>query len=290
MQPPSGLCVLALSLLHAVALAEESGDRWIISSDVKHCVTSRLDQFLSNFSSGGPGACPYECANCLTDPLQCLVECTNREAACACSQALPEALDGLASCCEYIWDIFEGACRSAIRGLGETVVDQISHICSADAGELQAALEKEPGSLLVKTRATIEEGVTALISGMQAGAQHFPGTNSLMQSTPTPRSPSLVQSSSAEYVRDHGMGGACIGMIEDVEREHADGADESDSVPDLLVAASQISERASELLGKELPALAPVVHKALAVAWSEDGPGMDSNDVCEVILRHHDSL
>lgn len=289
MQQSSVLCALALALLSGPVLAEESGDKWIISSDVKHCVTSRMDEFLSNFSGGGVSACPYECANCLTDPLQCLVQCANKEAACACSQAIPQALDSLAACCEYIWDIFEGACRSAVRSLGETVVNQISNICSANQEELQAEMREAPGSLLVKTRTTLEEGVVALISGMQAGAVQHPGVDSLLELQSGPAASLAQEQGSDEYVGGHRMGAACVSLLDGIESEHAAGADEA-QVPDLRAAAEKISQRTSALLGRDLPELKTVVHRALAVAWSEDGPGMDSREVCEVILRHHDSL
>jgi len=286
MQQSSLVCAVVVALLSGPALAEATSEQWHINSDIKQCVRTRLDEFLANFSSGS-GACPYECANCLTDPLTCLTQCTNKAAACACSHDIPQALDSLATCCEYVWDILEGACHSAVRGLGETVVNQISHICMSSDEDLNAAME-QPGSLLVKTRSTVEEGAVAVISGLQAGAQQLPHAGSLLELA-SPTSAFLAQEGTAEYVDGHAMGSACLSMLEDVEREHAVVGEDGD-VPDLYQAAAQIAERASGLLGRQLPALTPAVHKALALAWSEDGPGMDSRDVCEMILKHHDSL
>mmetsp|Transcript_98903 Transcript_98903/g.304827 ORF Transcript_98903/g.304827 Transcript_98903/m.304827 type:complete len:86 (-) Transcript_98903:92-349(-) len=85
------------------------------------------------------------------------------------------------------------------------------------------------------------------------------------------------------------MGSACLNLMEEIESEHAAGS-AVDEVPDLLAVSGKIAARAASMLGREMPSLKAKVHKAIAVAWSEDGPGMDSRDVCEVVLRHHDSL
>jgi len=101
------------------------------------------------------------------------------------------------------------------------------------------------------------------------------------------------RSGASAYVSDHRMGAACVGLLEGMEREQASLAEqqgEMGEVPDLHAAASQIASRASGMLGAELPALQGQVHKAMTVAWTEDGPGLDADGICEVILKHHDSM
>eukprot|EP00413_Alexandrium_margalefii_P012605 CAMPEP_0204527802 /NCGR_PEP_ID=MMETSP0661-20131031/9178_1 /ASSEMBLY_ACC=CAM_ASM_000606 /TAXON_ID=109239 /ORGANISM="Alexandrium margalefi, Strain AMGDE01CS-322" /LENGTH=282 /DNA_ID=CAMNT_0051533733 /DNA_START=51 /DNA_END=899 /DNA_ORIENTATION=+ len=271
----------AILLLWSGPAAAEDGDELWMSS-VKECVVSRMDGFLDTL---GNTSCPNSCANCLSQPLQCLSECTNKQAACSCAAAIPQAVESLVGCCSLIWDIFASVCHQAVRGLASTVVDQITNICDA-SDPLNA-----PGSLLVKARTAMEEGTVAVVAGLQAGAKPLRGAKSLLDIEP--KAPAVAaleeETSTREYVSSHSMGGACLNMMDALESEHAvQGSGEE--VPDLLTAAQQIAERASDMLGREMPALRAQVHRAMAVAWSEAGPGMDGHDVCEMILRHHDGL
>mmetsp|Transcript_77619 Transcript_77619/g.240485 ORF Transcript_77619/g.240485 Transcript_77619/m.240485 type:complete len:283 (-) Transcript_77619:179-1027(-) len=279
----SGLVSVAAALLllsSGPAAAEDSEQLWM--SEVRACVTTRMDVFLDSL---GNSMCPHSCANCLTEPMQCITECTNRQAACACAAAIPQAADSLVGCCSLIWDIFAGVCKSAVHGLASTAVLTVGTICSA-SDDLNA-----PGSLLVKARTAMEEGTVAVIAGLQAGAKPLRGAKSLLDLKPeAPAAAALEEeTSNHEYVSSHSMGGACLGMMDTLESEHAVQGS-GDEVPDLLAAAQQIAKRASGMLGREMPALRAQVHRAMAVAWSEAGPGMDGHDVCEMILRHHDGL
>mmetsp|Transcript_32356 Transcript_32356/g.76760 ORF Transcript_32356/g.76760 Transcript_32356/m.76760 type:complete len:244 (+) Transcript_32356:116-847(+) len=242
MQKYAVACVVAVAIFSSPIAAEERADKWM--SQIKHCVHARLDAFSAEL---GNSSCPYECAHCFTEPLDCISSCANQQAACACAQEIPQALGSLQECCTEVWDIFADMCHSALESLEHAMVSTITHICDTDQAELDQALAAGPALA-------------------QANEQ-----------------------SSGEYVGSHRMGSACMSMLEDLESEHAAQVD-ADEMPNLLEAAEQIAQRASDMLGRESPALKAKVHKAMAVAWSEDGPGMDSRDVCEVILRHHDGL
>uniref|UniRef100_A0A7S4RM56 Uncharacterized protein n=1 Tax=Alexandrium monilatum TaxID=311494 RepID=A0A7S4RM56_9DINO len=278
---------VALALLGSPVAAAKSAERWPMSGDVRECVTTRLDRFMDTFSSSLN--CPHECADCFNDPMECLSSCANKEAACACSLAVPQVVGSLGDCCSELWDIFEGACRSAIEALGETVVNTISEICSSSDEDLAAEFKKTPGSLLVKTWTAVEQGAAGVISGLQAAGKTHPGAHALFELRAKPALALAEERSDEEYVRGHRMGGACLSLMEDIESEHAAGSAASE-VPDLLAVSGKIAERAASMLGREMPSLKAEVHKAMTVAWSEEGPGMDSRDVCEVVLRHHDGL
>merc|ERR1739848_575300 len=87
------------------------------------------------------------------------------------------------------------------------------------------------------------------------------------------------------YVGQHEMGTACLKMMEGIESEYAKHDEE---MPDLHAAAAKISERACGFMGRKLPGLKDKVHRAMTVAWSEQGPGMDVDEVCEVVLKYHE--
>jgi len=277
----------AVLLFTAALLSPTGAEQWQMS-EIKECVKTSLDGFLANFK--GSAACPETCGECLADPMACLTDCANNEAACGCAQAIPAAVDTVSECCSHVWGIFEGACRRGMDGLGRTVTKTIANICEAEE-ELSAAMAGQgPTVLLAKTKDAVQEGALAVLAGFEAAAANHPGAGALLELMPQKAGAKEEeqQQTAAAFVESHSMGSACLGMLEAIESEHAATA-ESD-MPDLRAAAVQIAESAAGFLGKDLPSLIDKVHKAMAVTWSEEGPGMDAEGICEVILRHHDSL
>mmetsp|Transcript_106586 Transcript_106586/g.311583 ORF Transcript_106586/g.311583 Transcript_106586/m.311583 type:complete len:214 (-) Transcript_106586:345-986(-) len=183
MQRCAGLCTLAaVAALCGGAGAEQlfAEEQWSVS-EIKDCVAERLDVFLADFRLGSE-TCPYDCANCFTDPVSCLEACANKATACGCAQVMPEAVSSISQCCEVVWDIYQSACERGLRGLEETVAEQISRMCEVSEEDLQATLgvDSGPGALLEKTRQTVEESTTAFLAGLQAAAERRPAASVLL--------------------------------------------------------------------------------------------------------------
>jgi len=230
-------------------------------SEIKDCISEQMGLFFDDLSLGSE-TCPFACANCFTDPLSCLEHCTNKDAACGCAEALPKAISSVSQCCEEVWSMFQSACESGLRGLEETVLGQISRICQSweEGREATLGADLGPGVLVEEARRTVQESTTAFLVGLQAAAERHPGASALLDLQP---------------LREEELSAACLNMLERVEGGHAEAAGEGDN---------------QELPDRELSALEDEVREAVATARSKDGAGMDPQDICKKVLRHHDSL
>jgi len=278
----SNLLLVALALA-AGARGEESS----ISPELRECVLSSVVGFAMNFS--GNEACPASCASCLTSPMDCLSACSDsRSTACGCARILPDAAHAIRACCDEMqFSFMASTCEMALSGMAVTVVTALDHMCEDPEGAARDAAP--PGaSLIARTKQSIVDGSLAVLAGLEAGARQHPGAGALLELV------AEKKAAGAAYVSSHSQGAACLGMLEALEGEESTLAQQdpaaASEVPDLHKVAEQIASRSAGLLGREMPALKDKVHKAMTVAWSERGPGMDAEAVCRLVLQHHDAL
>lgn len=254
---------LVAALLLALSAPAAAGPPTSIAG-VQACINQRIAASAGAFP--GSATCPAVCAHCHEAPpaSTCPQHCKDAKVFCACSGVMFEALGAAKTCCTGL---------SGLLLLG----------CSAGVGELDAFAQREYAHRCVGKE---PQGKVSwnILSGLSTKA----AASAALQTDVA-----VDRSAAGSYVGFHRMGAACVSLLEGIEREQASVAEQRGELgefPDLRAAAAQIADRASGMLGAELPALKGKVHTAMTVAWSEEGPGLTADGICEVILKHHDSL
>jgi len=229
---------------------------------IQACVEEEIALSTARFN--GSALCPAECAHChsmtMTD---CPEACRSASTFCGCGEVIFKAVSDSRVCCSRQTGVYALVCSFGYDQMLQVVGLFASGMCNGTAAKeamTAPSLAEIMGSTLEKA-----------VAGKMAG---------LLESGST---------SATTYVHGHSQGAACVNLLESMEREQAEQLP-ADEMPDLHAAASQIAEGSSGVLGREMPGLKDKVHRAMVSAWTEEGPGMDAEKICEVVLRHHDSL
>uniref|UniRef100_A0A7S1WG93 Uncharacterized protein n=1 Tax=Alexandrium catenella TaxID=2925 RepID=A0A7S1WG93_ALECA len=228
--------------------------------EITNCIHDRVDEHTAPFK--GNVSCPAVCAHCHEAPpaSTCPALCKKAKIFCGCAGLMFEALEASKTCCVGLSGLLLLACSAGTEELREMATQIYGQHCLAGAVKMTGQVNFPNLADLAGKASFLQQG---------------------------------AMSSSSAVVIAHRMGADCVSMLEGLEQEHAALAEQQgdlEQVPDLHAAAVQIADRASGLLGAEMPKLKGAVHRAMTQAYSEEGPGMDSHDVCQLILDHHDAL
>jgi len=250
-------------------------------ANVRRCVKQKFDEYFSNFS--GTEACPESCGTILSDPFGSLSDCAVGADACACAKVLPGAAGYMESCCDDLDGFMEAACSFALHGMSKELNKMLAQVCDSD----NLGNADQYTMLLSKTRDSVLEGAVAVLDGLRVGVEQHVGSGATAllaadQGTSTAR----------DYVSRHAKGQQCTQMVDAMEAEqHALSESDPDKdmdVPDLRAAVQHLASNSERILGKAAPGLKNKLHTAMVVAWSDEGPGLDADGACEVILKHLD--
>eukprot|EP00418_Pyrodinium_bahamense_P077510 CAMPEP_0179061224 /NCGR_PEP_ID=MMETSP0796-20121207/26282_1 /TAXON_ID=73915 /ORGANISM="Pyrodinium bahamense, Strain pbaha01" /LENGTH=281 /DNA_ID=CAMNT_0020758053 /DNA_START=73 /DNA_END=918 /DNA_ORIENTATION=+ len=250
-------------------------------ADLSKCVKKKFDEYFGNFS--GTESCPESCGTILSDPFGSLGDCAAGADACACAKVLPGVAGYIESCCDSLGGFMEAACSFALHGMSKQLDIMLLDACDSD--EIGGA--DQYTMLLSKTRDNVLEGAVAVLEGLRAGAEQHVGSGATAL-----LAEDLGASAARDYVSRHAKGQQCTQMVDAMEAEqHALSESDPDKdmdVPDLRAAVQHLASNSERILGKAAPGLKNKLHTAMVTAWSVEGPGLDADGACELILRHLD--